>query len=112
MQTIEFTTAPVIVIESEQSLKDILKFIMGHKFCHYVDYRKFNNLSEVSGYSISKTHLYTGDKVYVFNKTTLELAFIKGYKPKYMILSLQLIDGLSSKFNIEFKQLLDANPTI
>lgn len=112
MQKIEFTTAPVIVIESQQSLEEILKFIMEDRFSLDTDYRKFDKPSEVSGYSISKTHLYTGDKVYVFNKTTLELAFIKGYKPKYMILSIQLIDGLSSKFNIEFKQLLDANPSI
>lgn len=112
MQKISFTTAPVIVIESKQSLEEVLKFIIGDRFSIDTDYRKFDKPSEVSGYSISKTHLYTGEKVYVFNKTTLELAFIKGYKPKYMILSLQLINGLSSKFNIEFKQLLDANPTI
>ena len=112
MQTIEFTTAPVIVIESKQSLENILKFIMGDKFKTDTNYRKFEKLSEVSGYSIPKTHLYTGDKVYVFNETTLELVFVKEYKRKYMLLSLQLIDGLSSNFDIEIKKILDANPTI
>lgn len=44
MQTIEFTTAPVIVIESEQSLKEILKSTIGEtRF--YTEYRKFNKLS-------------------------------------------------------------------
>lgn len=111
MQTIEFTTAPVIVIESEQSLKEILKSTIGEtRF--YTEYRKFNTLSEVSGYSIMKTHLHKGDKVYVFNETTLELVFIEGYNAENMKSSIELLNGLSSNFDIEIKQTLEANPTI
>lgn len=111
MQTIEFTTAPVIVIESQQSLKDILKSTIGeNRF--YTEYRKFEKLSNVSGYSILKTHLYTGDKVYVFNKTTLELVFINGFDAENMEASIQLLNDLSSNFDIEIKETLDANPSI
>ena len=111
MQSIEFTTAPVIVIESEQSLKDILKSTIGeNRF--YTEYRKFEKLSNVSGYSILKTHLYTGDKVYVFNKTTLELVFINGFDAKNMKASIELLNDLTENFNIKIKQTLDANPTI
>lgn len=111
MQTIEFTNAPVIVIESEQSLKDILKSTIGeNRF--YTEYRKFEKLSNVSGYSILKTHLYTGDKVYVFNETTLELVFINGFDAENMEASIQLLNDLSSNFDIKIKQTLAANPSI
>lgn len=111
MQTIEFTTAPVIVIKSQQSLKDILKSTIGeNRF--YTEYRKFEKLSNVSGYWILKTHLYTGDKVYVFNKTTLELVFINGFDAENMEASIQLLNDLSSNFDIEIKETLDANPSI
>lgn len=112
MQTIEFTTAPVIVIESQQSLEEILKTIIGDRFHLNTDYRKFDNLSDVSGYSILKTHLYTGDKIYVFNETTLELVFVKGFDAEHMKLSIQLLNDLSSNFDIEIKQTLEANPSI
>lgn len=111
MQTIEFTTAPVIVIESEQSLKEILKSTIGeNRF--YTEYRMFKKLSDVSGYSIIKTHLHKGDKVYVFNKTTLELVFIEGFDAEDMKLSIQLLNDLSSNFDIKIKQTLEANPSI
>lgn len=111
MQTIEFTTAPVIVIESKQSLKDILKSAIGeNRF--YNEYRKFEKLSNVSGYSILKTHLYKGKKVYVFNETTLELVFIEGFDDKTMKVSIQLLNTLNSNFAIKIKQTLEANPTI
>lgn len=111
MQTIEFTTAPVIVIESEQSLKEILKSTIGeNRF--YTEYRKFKKLSDVSGYSIIKTHLHKGDKVYVFNETTLELVFIEGFDAEDMKLSIQLLNDLSSNFDIKIKQTLEANPSI
>ena len=111
MQSIKFTTAPVIVIESKQSLKDILKSTIGENRFQ-TEYRKFENISNVSGYSILKTHLYTGKKVYVFNETTLELVFIKGFDAENMKASIELLNGLSSNFNIEIKQTLEANPTI
>ena len=111
MQTIEFTTAPVIVIESKQSLKDILKSTIGeNRF--YTEYRKFQKLSDVSGYSIVKTHFYRGKKVYVFNKTTLELVFIEGFNAENMKASIELLNTLSSNFDIEIKETLEANPTI
>lgn len=112
MQTIKFTIAPVIVIESEQSLKEILKIIIGDRFRLYTDYRKFDKPSEVSGYSILKSHLYTGDKVYVFNEATLELVFVKGFDSEHMKLSIQLLNNLTENFNIEIKQTLVANPSI
>lgn len=111
MQTIEFTTAPVIVIESKQSLKDILKSTIGeNRF--YTEYRKFQKLSDVSGYSIVKAHFYRGNKVYVFNKTTLELVFIEGFNAENMKASIELLNTLSSNFDIEIKETLEANPTI
>ena len=76
------------------------------------EYRKFDKISDVSGYSILKTHLYTGDKVYVFNETTLELVFIKGFDAENMKASLELLNTLSSNFDIEIKETLEANPTI
>lgn len=112
MQTIEFTTAPVIVIESQQSLEEILKTIIRDRFHLDTDYRKFDKLSDVSGYSILKTHLYTGDKIYIFNETTLEFVFIKGFDSEHMKLSIQLLNDLSSNFDIEIKQTLEANPSI
>ena len=111
MQTIKFTTAPVIVIESKQSLEDILKSTIGEKRFQ-TEYRKFEKISDVSGYSILKTHLYTGKKVYVFNETTLELVFIKGFDAENMKASLELLNTLSSNFDIEIKETLEANPTI
>ena len=59
-----------------------------------------------------KTHLYTGDKIYVFNETTLELVFVKGFDAEHMKLSIQLLNDLSSNFDIEIKQTLEANPSI
>lgn len=112
MQTIEFTTAPVIVIESEQSLEEILKLIIGDRFHLDTDYRKFDKPSDVSGYSILKTHLYTGDKVYIFNETTLELVFVKDFDAEHMKLSIQLLNNLTENFAIKIKQTLEANPTI
>lgn len=111
MQTIKFTTAPVIVIESKQSLEDILKSTIGENRFQ-TEYRKFDKISDVSGYSILKTHLYTGDKVYVFNETTLELVFIKGFDAENIKASLELLNTLSSNFDIEIKETLEANPTI
>lgn len=111
MQTIKFTTAPVIVIESKQSLDDILKSTIGENRFQ-TEYRKFEKISDVSGYSILKTHLYTGKKVYVFNETTLELVFIKGFDAENMKASLELLNTLSSNFDIEIKETLEANPTI
>lgn len=112
MQTISFTTAPVVVIESEQSLEEVLKTIIGDRFHLDTDYRKFDKLSDVSGYSILKTHLYTGDKIYVFNETTLELVFVKDFDAEHMKLSIQLLNNLTENFNIEIKQTLEENPTI
>ena len=111
MQSIKFTTAPVIVIESKQSLEDILKSTIGENRFQ-TEYRKFENISNVSGYSILKTHLYTGKKVYVFNETTLELVFIKGFDAENMEASLELLNTLSSNFDIGIKETLEANPTI
>lgn len=46
MKTIEFTTAPIIVIESEQPLKEILKSTIGENRFD-TEYRKFQKLSDV-----------------------------------------------------------------
>lgn len=59
-----------------------------------------------------KTHLHKGDKVYVFNETTLELVFIEGFDVENMKASIELLNTLSSNFDIKIKQTLEANPTI
>ena len=63
----------------------------------------------MSGYSIVKTHLVKGDKVYVFNKTTLELMFFSGLNVETMESSLELLDMLSSNFNIQILETLEPN---
>ena len=110
MQPIKYTTAPVIVIESEQSLIHILDLTIRNDYP--IEYRKFENLSDVSGYSITKTHLYKGDKVYVFNKTTLELAFIKGIDRNIMSMTLNLVNLFSPDLDITILGFLEPDPSI
>lgn len=104
---IKYTTAPVIVIESTSTLPEIVKATVGTRY--NTQYCKFAELKDVSGYSIVKTHLVKGDKVYVFNKTTLELMFFSGFNVETMESSLELLDMLSSNFNIQILETLEPN---
>jgi hypothetical protein len=110
MQPIKYTTAPVIVIESEQSLTHILDLTIRNDYP--IEYRKFENPSDVSGYSITKTHLYNGDKVYVFNITTLELAFIKGINANDMSIALIVATIFNPDLNITTLEFLKPDPSI
>ena len=104
---IKYTTAPVIVIESTSTLPEIVKATVGTRY--NTQYCKFAELKDVSGSSIMKTHLVKGDKVYVFNKTTLELMFFSGLNVETMESSLELLDMLSSNFNIQIIETLEPN---
>ena len=110
MQSIEYTTAPTIVIESEQSLTHILDLTIRNDYP--IEYRKFKKPSDVSGYSITKTHLYTGDKVYVFNNTTLELVFIKGIDAINMSIALLTANVFNPDLNITSLEFVKPDPSI
>lgn len=109
MQPIKYTTAPVIVIESKQSLTNILDLTIRNDFP--IEYRKFEKFSDVSGYSIVKTHLYTGAKVYVFNETTLELAFIKGINANDMSIALLVANVFNPDLSITTLEFLKPDPS-
>ena len=110
MQSIKYTTAPTIVIESKQSLTSIINSTIRNDFP--IEYRKFEKPSDVSGYSITKTHLYKGDKVYVFNKTTLELVFIKGINANDMSIALLTANVFNPDLNINSLEFVKPNPSI
>lgn len=110
MQPIKYTTAPTIVIESEQSLTHILDLTIRDDFP--IEYRKFKKPSDVSGYSITKTHLYNGDKVYVFNITTLELAFIKGINANDMSIALIVANVFNPDLSITTLEFVKPDPSI
>ena len=74
MKPIEFTLAPTLVIETPQNLEGLVFDLVGNN--NMVQHLKFNSLNEVSAYRIQKAHLEREDKVYLFNKETLELAYI------------------------------------
>lgn len=103
MKPIEFTLAPTLVIEVPQSLEDLVFDLIGYSYT--VQYLRFNSLSEVSAYRIQKAHLECEDKVYLFNKETLELAYI----PKVGVEALTI---LLSTQGISVLETLPANPVI
>lgn len=103
MKPIEFTLAPTLVIETPKSLEDLVIDLIGYNYT--VQHLKFNSLSEVSAYRVQKAHLELEDKVYLFNKETLDLAYI----PKVGVDAMTLL--LSTK-GIQVIETLPANPVI
>lgn len=103
MKPIEFTLAPTLVIATSQTIEDLLKEL--ELFTYTVQVLNFNSLEQVSAYRIQKAHLEREDKVYLFNKETLELAYI----PKVGVEALTIL--LSTK-GISVLETLPANPVI
>ena len=103
MKPIKFTLAPTLVIKTPQTLEVSLKEL--GVFTYTVQILKFDSLDQVSAYAIQKAHLEREDKVYIFNKETLELAYI----PKVGVEALTLL--LSTK-GIVVLETLEANPVI
>jgi hypothetical protein len=103
MKPIEFTLAPTVVIETPQTLEDLLKEL--GLFTYTVQILEFKSLEQVSAYRIQKAHLEREDKVYLLNKETLELAYI----PKVGVDAMTLL--LSTK-GILVLETLEANPVI
>lgn len=101
MKPIEFTLAPTLVIETPQKLEGLVLDLVGNN--NMVQHLKFNSLNEVSAYHIQKAHLEREGKVYLFNKETLELAYI----PKIGVEALTI--RLSTK-GIPVLETLEANP--
>ena len=86
MQTINFTTAPTLVINTQRKLIDLLsKLVEDNRLIQFI---RFKNLEEISAYTIQKTHLLFRDKVFVLNKETLELAYVPYVSPQAMALAL------------------------
>ena len=94
MKTIDFTTAPTLVISTERKLIDLLPQLVEDN--RLIQFRRFETLKEVSAYTIQKTHLLFRPKVYVLNKETIELAYVPYVSPQAMTLALhrQNIDVL------------------
>lgn len=103
MKPIEYTLAPTVVIDSPISLEDFISKNIG--FWHTVQILTFDSLDKVSAYAIQKAHLEREDKVYLFNKETLELAYI----PKVGVEALTIL--LSTK-GVPVLETLPANPVI
>lgn len=103
MKPIEFTLASTVVIETPQTLEDLLKDL--GVFTYTVQILEFKSLDQVSAYHIQKAHLEREDKVYIFNKETLELAYVPKVKVDAMTL-------LLSTEGIQVLETLPANPVI
>lgn len=103
MKPIEFTLAPTLVIETPQTLEDLLKEL--GLFTYIVQILKFDSLEQVSAYAIQKAHLEREDKVYLLNKETLELAYI----PK---IGVEVLTILLSTRGIQVLETLPANSVI
>lgn len=103
MKPIEFTLAPTVVIETPQSLEDLL--IELGAFTYTVQILEFKSLEQVSAYCIQKAHLEREYKVYLLNKKTLELAYI----PKIGVDALTL---LLATEGIQVLETLKAYPVI
>lgn len=103
MKPIEFTLAPTLVIETPQTLEELLKDL--GVFTYTVQILNFERLEKVSAYAIQKAHLEKEDKVYLLNKETLELAYI----PKVGVDALTI---LFSTEGISVLETLPANPVI
>ena len=102
MQPIAFTTAPTLVIETKRKLIDLLPQLVENN--RLIQFRRFENLEEVSAYTIQKTHLLFRDKVFVLNKETFELAYVPYVSPQAMAL------GINRK-NIDIIEELEKDPT-
>ena len=74
MKPIEFTLTSTLVIATFQTIEALLKELGA--FTYTVQVLNFKSLEQVTAYRIQKAHLEREDKVYLFNKGTLELAFI------------------------------------
>lgn len=96
MKPIKFTLAPTLVIETPQTLEVLLKGL--GVYTYTVQILKFDSLEQVSAYRIQKAHLECEDKVYLFNKETLELAYIPkiGLNAMTILLSTQCIQVLET----------------
>lgn len=103
MKPIEFTLAPTLVIATSQTIEDLLKEL--GLFTYTVQVLNFKSLEQVSAYRIQKAHLEKEDKVHIFNKENLELAYI----PKVGVEALTLL--LSIK-GVSVLETLPANPVI
>lgn len=103
MKPIKFTLAPTLVIETPQTLEVLLKEL--GIYTYTVQILNFDTLEKVSAYRIQKAHLEREDRVYLFNKETLELAYI----PKLGVDALTLL--LATK-GIQVLETLKANPVI
>lgn len=103
MKPIKFTLAPTLVIETPQTLDALLKEL--GVFTYTVQILTFDSLGKVSAYAIQKAHLEREDEVYIFNKETLELAYI----PKVGADALTL---LLATEGIQVLETLKANPVI
>lgn len=86
MQPIKFTTAPTLVIETNRKLIDLLPQLVENN--RLIQFRRFENLEEISAYTIRESHSIIGDKVFVLNKETFELAFVPYVSPQAMALAL------------------------
>ena len=101
MQTIKFTTAPTLVINTERKLIDLLPQLVEDN--RLIQFRQFDTLEEVLAYTIQKTHLLFRDKVYVLNKETFELAYVPYVSPQAMTLGL-------NRNNIDVLEELEKDP--
>lgn len=86
MQTINFTTAPTLVINTQRKLIDLLPQLVEDN--RLIQFRRFDTLEGVSAYTIQKTHLLFRPKVFVLNKKTIELAYVPYVSPQAMALAL------------------------
>lgn len=101
MQPIEFTTAPTLVIETKRKLVDLLPQLV--EYDRLIQFRRFENLEEISAHTIQKTHLLFRDKVFVLNKKTFELAYVPYVSPQAMTLGL-------NRENIDVLEELEKEP--
>ena len=101
MQPIKFTTAPTLVIETNRKLIDLLPQLVENN--RLIQFRRFENLEEVSAYTIRGSHSIIGNKVFVLNKETFELAFVPYVSPQAMTLGL-------NRNNIDVLEELEKDP--
>lgn len=101
MQPINFTTAPTLVIEAKRKLINLLPQLVDDN--RLIQFRRFENLEEISAYTIQKTHLLFRDKVFVLNKETFELAYVPYVSLQAMTLGLH-------RENIDVLEELERDP--
>lgn len=101
MQPIKFTTAPTLVIETNRKLIDLLPQLVENN--RLIQFRRFENLDEISAYTIRGSHSNIDDKVFVLNKETFELAYVPYVSPQAMTLGL-------NRNNIDVLEELEKDP--